>query len=55
MLEIKQKKKLVLISLSGKSKNVESHARAKQDLRELEEMLNQVDSMMEKGVKWSRV
>ena len=51
-----------LISLLGKSKNTKNllksrrvSSRAKQDLRELEEMINQLDTMIENGVKWSRV
>ena len=60
--DLTKKKKKWLISLVGKSKTTEKlqkskrvTASAKQDLRELEEMINKLDSMIENGVKWSRV
>ena len=60
--DLKKKNKKWLISLFGKRKTAEKlqtsknvSTRAKQDLRELEEMLKQLDSMIENGVKWSRV
>ena len=60
--DLTKKNKKWLISLFGKrktagklqkSKNVS--AKAKQDVRDLEEMLKQLYSMIENGVRWSRV